>query len=218
MKYSPLVLVTGLSIILLGAGCGVVPRLTGASGVIQSQTPGAATGAGASVVGPANSASPTTQTSERRVAYYPPPSVVIPDVAAKVQVQTPTSVPQPQLPPVVIQPPATQPQYPAWTYEHVSTTIGEHQDAAGLVKAAKVASGWSTVRWLGILTTLVGIAGWLYSYNNHETGYPLVFIKVAIAGLIITIVGSNPWLLLLLIIPVGFYALQKLNLLRLPTL
>jgi hypothetical protein len=209
MKLSTLlVAVTGFTIILSGAGCSSL-GLTKASKVIESQTPGVAEGAGASVTGPSNSAAPTTQIAERRTAFYPGPKVQWP--LPKTGIQSPAA----SDPVTVAQPPQTEPQYPAWQYEKVETTIGQHQDAAGIVKAAQVASGWSSVRWLGILITIIGIGGMLWSYNN-EHGYPLVFLKVTAIGVIITIIGSNPWFLLLLLIPLGFYALQRLNLLRLP--
>lgn len=213
MKLSPLVLVTGFTtIILLGAGCSMASRLTGTNGVIQSQTPGQSSGAGATLLGPANAAAPSTQVAERRTAYYPPQSAAKQTVPIASPIPTRIDAPTQIVAPVIVaQPPTTEPVYPAWTYEKVTTSIGQHQDAAGLVKAAQTASGWSWVRWFGLIVMVIGIGGWLYSYNNKETGYPLVFIKVFLCGAIITAVGSNPWLLLLLLIPVGFYAFQKLT-------
>lgn len=198
----PLVL---FAVLLLATGCSYLPT-KGAASVVSAQAPGVASGAGAEVVGPANSASPTTQTAERRVAYYPPPGREWPLPTSGVQPQ-----PAPQPAPVD----APKDVTPAWSYEKVSTTIGQHQSAATIVKVAEQASGWSSVRWLGILALLVGIGGALWSYNN-EHGYMLVFVKVAICGLILVIVGENPWLLLILLIPFGFYVIQKLGLLRLP--
>lgn len=220
-----LVIILSLAFGLNLVGCsGVGQKMV--TSVAQSQAPGAATGAGATIIGPTNSAEPTTQVAERRTAYYAPQADLtgiaayihsqVGQLAVTPAVQSSTQQTQP-----VAIPPSTAPQYPAWTYEKVSTTIGQHQDAAGLVKAAQTASGWPVWRWIGIATMVVGIGGWLYSYNNKETGYPLVWIKVFLCGAIITAVGSNPWLLLLLLIPLGFYAVQKLaaiGILRLPTL
>jgi hypothetical protein len=68
---------------------------------------------------------------------------------------------------------------PRYVHEKVTTTIGQHQDAAPLIRAAAYASNWSGPKWIGLLCIFVGLGGWLYGVTHKETGYPLVFLKVA---------------------------------------
>jgi hypothetical protein len=192
--------------------------------VIEGQTPGVAAGAGATLTGPANSAAPSTQTAQRRTAYYPPPAADRVE-SGKLKVEGQKTPPPPeavvggstdsqlsalssQLPPVAV--PA-----PAWIDEKVTTQIGQHQDAAAIVKLAAAASGWPMLRWIGLGCVLAGVGGLLWSHGNPD-GYPLVFWKVGGAGVFFMLAGENPAWLLLLILPLGFYAVQKLNLLRIP--
>lgn len=169
--------------------------------IVAGQTPGVATGAGATITGPANSASPTSQLAERIMSFAPLP------------------VPQPTVPVIQIdqpQPPTFQPPLaPTMVHERVQTTIGQHQDAAGIVKIANAASGWSKIKWLGLVAIVVGIGGLLHAAGNNE-GYPLCWWKTIGAGVTMMILDDNPWLWALLLVPAGFYAVQKLGLLRIP--
>lgn len=190
------------ALLLLAAaliGCSTVRD---ARRVVAEQKPGVATGAGATFVGPANSAAPSTQTAERLIAFEPP----MPEIP-QVVVQSPS--------PVGPAAPLLPAPRPAWVQERVTTTLGQHQDAAGIVKVAATMSGWSTVKWLGALCILVCAGGILWSHGNPD-GYPLVFWKVGGIGVFLMIAGDHPAWLLLLLIPLGFYAVQKLNLIRLP--
>jgi hypothetical protein len=189
---------------------GVVPE------ILHAQAPGTAEGAGGSITGPTNSAAPTTQIAERRATYFPP------FVAPPSRVQVNTSPDSPLTPapketglPVILAP-APIPPVVASTYERTETSFGQHQSATGIVKAAAALESWSTFKWLSLGALVVGLGGMLYSYNNHESGYMLVWMKVAGIGAACLLFADNPFWLLLLLIPVGFYAFQKFNLLRLP--
>lgn len=208
------------AVILLAAlcfsGCGT---FRGASGIVAQQTPGQSTGAGATFTGPANSAAASTQTAQRRVAYYPPPAPASPaPVAAPVTVRAsdaPATAPSaPALPqsstsPLQLQLPAPAPA-PAWIDEKTETTFGQHQDAAGLVKAATAIGSWGRARWLGILCILFAAFALAWAHNNPE-GYPLVAWKIGAVGLFLALFDPSPWWLLLLIIPAAFYTIQKLK-------
>ena len=177
--------------------------------IVEAQTPGLATGAGATITGPANSAQASTQVAERRVTYQAAPAA--PLALPRLAVEAPT-VGAPQLPAPELPPPAI----PAAVYERVETTIGAHQDAAGIVKVAVAMSRWSSVKWMGLLCIVIGILGMAWSYKNEESGYPLVYLKVSGVGVFLVMVADNPAWLLLLLVPLALYALQKFNLLRLP--
>ncbi len=197
-------LLIALFAVALVGGCKNLP--TSVSKIVAGQTPGEATGAGAVFVGPANSAAPSTQVATRQVGYYPPP------VKMPLPRFVPTPAPQPQAD-VAPVPPETP--VPAWVNEHVETTFGQHQDAAGIVKVATSMGGWGSARWLGILCMLGGAFGLAWAHGNPD-GYPVVCWKVGGVGLVLAIFDPNPWWILLLLIPAGFYLAQKLNLLKLP--
>lgn len=186
-----------LLVALLAAGC----ASSAARKIIAAQAPGTATGAGATLTGPANSATPTTQTAERTIAFHVP---AIP-------------VPQPTVPVIAVAAPGDSapppPAAPVWLQEKTTTTIGQHQDAAELAKV--VAGGKPLLWWLGLACVATCLGGLLWSHGNPE-GYPLVFWKVGGCGVAFMLVGDNPAWLFLLLLPLGFYAVQKLNLLRLP--
>jgi hypothetical protein len=182
--------------------------------IVQAQTPGTASGAGASVTGPANSAAPTTQKAERTMGFRP--RAIAPVERPKLDIDRP-AVGAPALhglPPSAFE--FQIPEKPEWIHERVETSIGEHQDAAGIVKVAVSLSKWNSVKWLGLMCVVVGLFGIAWSYNNDESGYPLVFIKVAGAGVLLIFFAENPWWLLVLMPPAALYIAQKLNLLRLP--
>lgn len=176
--------------------------------ISAAQTPGTATGAGATLTGPGNSATPSTQSAEREVEYYAPEVSVTGlnhDAPAKSRVTD-----QEPRPAVATRPAAL----PRIVREKVTTTLGQHQDAALIVRAASEASQWSGVRWFGLLCVFVGVLGTAYGVTHKETGYPVVFLKVAGIGVLLLFVAENPLWLLLLIFPLGFYAIQKLGVLR----
>ena len=173
--------------------------------IVEAQTPGTVTGAGATLVGPGNSASPTTQSAERTIAFTVPQVGTTPQLTP-VAVQTPTPVPS-AVPLVSIS--------PAWIQERVTTQLGQHQDAAGIIKVAASVSQWGTVKWMGLICILVCIGGLLWSHGNPD-GYPVVFWKVGGCGIALMLIGDHPAWLLILIIPFAFYAVQKLGLIRIP--
>lgn len=184
-----------------------------ASSIVAQQTPGSSSGAGATFVGPANSAAPSTQTAHRRAAYYPAPVRDWPLPTTGLSAQSPAASDQSPIahPQSAIQ----QVPPPAWIDEKTETTFGQHQDAAGLVTAAIAAGAWGKARWLGLLCVAFSALALAWSHNNPE-GYPLVAWKIGAVGLALVVLDPSPWWLLLLIIPAGFYFVQKLNLLRIP--
>ena len=192
--YLPFIAILALS------SCNTAP--SAARRVLEAQTPGNATGAGATFTGPANSAAPSTQVAERRVSYYQPRAdIPLPvygnqpanDAASPIQ-----QAPQPA---------------PAWIDEKVTTSIGQHQDAAAVVKLATSATAWGKSRWLGIMLFLCAVGGLLYSHNNPE-GYPVICWKVGGIGLFLAAYDPSPWWGLLLIIPGIFDVGQKLGVIR----
>lgn len=206
--FSPVVVflalaLTGCKTLQFGRA-GVVPD------IMAAQTPGVAAGAGGSITGPANSGAATTQIAERRAAYFPPfpaPTQRVPPYTAS---ENPLTVGAKETPLASI--PATQPVQS--TYERTETTFGRHQSATGIVKAAASMEGWSTFRWLALGALVVGLGGMLYSYNNEESGYMMVFMKVAGVGAFCLMASDNPWWLALLAIPIGFWAIQKWGLFK----
>lgn len=197
-----------LGVALLFAGCAHFPGTAGS--VVAQQTPGVATGAGATFTGPANSAAASTQTAARRVSYYPPPvRAPLPRFGSPARESRAEVV----APPVLLPSPAA----PAWIDERTETTFGPHQDASGIIKAANFLAGWGKARWFGVLCLLGAAFGLAWAHNNPE-GYPVICWKVGGIGLFLALFDPSPWWLLLLLIPAGFYLAQKLGLLRLPPL
>lgn len=189
--------------------------------ILAEQRPGEASGAGATLTGPTNAAAATTQTAKRRVGYYPPPSrqwplpttglVATPaETTLPVNATTPDQSPSGAVSPAPLAAPA-----PAWIDETVTTTIGQHQDAAGLIKAASAMASWGKARWLGIVCILCGAFGLAWAHNNPD-GYPLICWKIAGIGLALAIFDPSPWWLLALLLPAAFYIWQKLQI-KLPT-
>jgi hypothetical protein len=191
----------GLSLLI--GGCAATNG--NARRIVEGQQPGQATGAGATFMGPANSAAPSTQVAQRRVGYYPAPKQDIPlpfygkklDVAVKGQDVAEMPVNR------------TEQPVPAWIDERVETTYGQHQDAAAMIKVASAVGMWGKARVFGVLAILFGIAVLLYSHGNPD-GYPVIGWSVAGAGVFLVAFDPSPWWLTLLI-PVGlFYVAQKL--------
>ena len=209
-----------LLLILAAAGC---LNKTGQH-IAEAQKPGIATGAGATLTGPANSATPTTQLAQRRIAYYPPQREPLPRYAPAsipvISTNTPAPIDGSTVPAGVESPTSAasfpQPPAPAWIDERTETTLGQHQDAAGLIKAATAIGSWGRARWLGILCLLFAAFALAWAHNNPE-GYPLVAWKVGAVGLFLALFDPSPWWLLLLLLPAAFYVAQKLKLIN-PTL
>jgi len=182
--------------------------------IAEAQKPGIATGAGATLTGPANSATPTTQVAQRRVAYYPPQAEPLPRSAAPMPVISTTSEPTAHIAAapagVVSSTPAAPFPAPAWIDERTETTLGQHQDAAGLIKAASALGSWGRARWLGIVCMIFSAFALAWAHNNPD-GYPLVAWKTGAVGLFLALFDPSPWWLLLLFIPAGFYVVQKLK-------
>lgn len=184
-------------------GCKSGPQT--AANIVREQTPGTASGAGGTLVGPANSATPTTQVAERSFTFQPPTiSVPLPRPSVPV-------IAIPGVTPPVIGLPAPQ---PVTVTERVSTTIGHHQDAAGIIaQAAKLAGGLTKIQWLGIGLIVLGVAALLWC-AGHDEGYPLVYWKIIGGGLLLAMFGDSPWWLAVLIPAALLYAAQRLGLLR----
>ena len=201
----PLLLIV---VLVMLAGCGT---MSNSRRIVEAQTPGTASGAGASLTGPGNSSAPTTQTAQRRVGYYAPPvrDIALPTYGSTRPAAMPNAQPVAEAP---AQPAAPQ---PAWIDETVTTTIGQHQDAAAILKVATSVGSWGRARWFGILLMLAAVGGLLYAAGNAE-GYPVICWKVGGIGVFLAMFDPSPWWLLLLLIPAGFYLAQKLGLLRLP--
>ena len=205
-------LATHYSLLCLSlSGCKSFP--VSAQKIVAAQAPGVATGAGATFTGPANSAAPSHQVAERTITFQPIP---LPQPTIPV-IQIPPGSP-PSAQPSALQLSPFNPQLaaaPATLHERVETALGAHQDAAGIVKVASTMSSWGTVKWIGLLCVLGAVAGLLWS-AGHDQGYPVVFWKIGGVGVFLLLAGDNPLWLLLLLIPFGFYLVQRLNLLRIP--
>lgn len=197
-------------------GCKSLGLARATSNVLSAQTPGVATGAGGTLTAPGNAAAPSTQTSRRTTVWAnAPASARNGPLAAQSATDgvEPAAVPAP-----VAAPPAPPPgPAPLWTQEETTTTIGQHQDAAAILKVATTVSQWGRARLLGILLIIAGVFGLALAHNNPE-GYPVICWKITGIGLFLAVFDPSPWWLLLLLIPAGFYLAQKLNLLRLPGL
>lgn len=192
---------------LLLAGCGT---MSNSRKIVEAQTPGTSSGAGATFTGPSNAAAPSSQIAQRRVGYYPAPVRDIPLPRYNASAAAPAQPVQDS--------PAVAPEHapqPAWIDEKTETTFGQHQDAAGLVQAAVAVSSWGKARWIGILCVVFSALALAWAHNNPE-GYPLIAWKIGAAGLFFIVLDPSLWWLLLLLIPAGLYVVQRLNLMRLP--
>ena len=208
---SPLSLLLLAALVLLGCQNRV------SRGIVAEQKPGYAEGAGSTFTGPANSAAASTQIAQRRVAYYPPPQrEAFAYGATAANVGQGLSLPSDATPPANREATATPaytpiaPPAPAWIDERTETSFGQHQDAAGLVKAATAIGSWGRARWFGILCIVAAAFGLAWAHNNPE-GYPLVCWKIGAVGVFLAMFDPSPWWLLLLLIPAAFYTVQKLN-------
>lgn len=201
------------------AGC--IAGGKAAGNIVAGQTPGAASGAGATFTGPANSAAPSSQTAQRRIGFYPPPTresfryaenapkpaaAEIP--AASGEIQNPAAgaeIGRPALVPIAPGAPV-----PAWIDEKTETTFGQHQDAAGIVRVALAVNQWGKARWLGVACLFFAYSGLLWAHGNPD-GYPVVCWKVGAVGAFLVIADPSPWWACALIVPALFWLAQKLG-------
>lgn len=208
-----------LSLLLVGCnGFGVKVASSPSSGILAQQTPGLASGAGATFTGPSNSAGASTQVASRRVGYFQPLPVNLPTPVVQTSVQPVAPDVKSDVSTQVVQPQMqvfNQTPQPAWIDEKVETTYAPHQDAAGIIKVSNILSQWGVMRWIGLLCVFVGYSGILWSTHNPE-GYLVVFWKVVACGVVFFVIDASLWWLLLLVIPAGFYLMQKLGLLNIP--
>ena len=136
-----LLIAIGIALILFAlSGC-TQPRARHLKSDPRCANPGTATGAGATLTSPGNSATPTTQNATRRV-YYPPQREPLPRHAPAVPI-THTNSTQPN---TVSEPagavtttPAAQFPRPGALLDRgkTETTIGQHQDAAGNYESSR---------------------------------------------------------------------------------
>jgi len=181
-----------------------------ADNIVKEQTPGAASGAGATLTGPANSGAASTQIATRRTGFYPSWANWNFRWGKQAPAATPagtnsdrekTAAEAAGLPPYPL---------PAWTEERTETTLGQHQDAAGILQVATAMGGWGRARWFGLLCMFAAYSGLLWAHGNPE-GYPLVCWKIGAIGVALAVFDPSPWWLLLLLIPAAFYAYQKVK-------
>lgn len=183
------------------------------SRLIDAQKPGAATGAGATLTGPANSAAPSTQHARKITRYFPPATALEPSPAETPKRKAQESPHVEDSARVHTETASAPPPSPEFVIEETETTLGQHQDAAPLLKIAAAASRWSWLRWLGVACILAGIAGWLWSIG-HPLGYPVVFLGIAACGVVFLLASESPAWLLTLALPFAFYFLQKIGVIR----
>lgn len=188
------------------------------SAMVSAQKPGGSSGAGAVFQGPTNAAAPSEHTAMRTTVYQPQPSVRVTEPVPVVRPALPASSDQVmgEGPPVPSAPAGFfPPPVPAYVVESTSTRLGEHQDAAGIMKVAAAAQKWTWLRWVGIVCVILGTAGWLWSIGNPN-GFILVFVGVAACGIVFIFASANPAWLLVLALPAAWFALQHMNLIKLP--
>lgn len=197
------------------AGCSAMQwgRAGIAREIVNAQRPGVATGAGATITGPTNSAAPTTQVAERRANYFPPDPY--PVGAWRQFAGKPASTAAEDSP---LQPQAAASYVPAQPvasmYERTETTFGQHQSASAVIQAAAKLDGFNKIQWVGLLLIVGSVAALLWSAGHNE-GYPVIYWKCLGLG-VFFLFCDNPLWLLLLLIPAGFYAVQRFGLWKFP--
>ena len=202
--------------LLLLSGCSLPWKV--ASKPVESQKGGYATGAGGEIQQPVNSAQPSTQVSERETWYQQQINdpVTLPVIPVD---QKPVSSPQTaktgEKPANWIVVPPPQPSY---TREKVTTSLGSHQDLAGIMTAAsKLLGGSSMLLWFGILVTFGSGAAIFWSMNNPN-GYMIVSalsLAIGMTWLVLGAQGGSSWWLLLAIFPVGLWLRQQAGFMKL---
>lgn len=199
------------------AGC--TQHGTTARGIVDGQHPGNSTGAGATFTGPANSGAASTQTAQRRIGFYAPSAAPQPPPVPAPGDVAPVLPPSAALgdftrgPARFTLPDASPP--PAWIDEKTETTFGQHQDAAGIVKMAVAMNDWGRARWLGVVCLFFAYSGLLLAVGNPD-GYPVICWQIGAVGVFLVVFDPSPWWLCLLILPAGFYILQKFGLWKMP--
>lgn len=211
MKHAANGMVLMLLAFVLAGGCSTLSR--NASAPIGAQKGGYAEGAGASIQQPVNSAAPSTQKATRKRWFAtstrnPAASRQSPDAVVK---QDLTNTPG-----VEVEIPAG-PVVPVYEEETTETVLGEHQDAAGILKAAKQLP---LIIWAGIAGIIVGLGGYLHAHNNEHTGYPMVWILTGGIGIFLVLLAasgdlSSGWIFAYAV-PALLYGAQKFGLLNIP--
>jgi len=111
---------------------------------------GIATGAGATLTGPANSAAPSTAGGAAAHRLF--------SAAGSNQTAAP-----------VLNNATVFAARRRVARRRVETTIGQHQDARGIMRAAAVLDAWGKMRWMACSVCSVAYSGLLWAHNNVET-------------------------------------------------
>lgn len=185
-----------LAIVVMMAGCSVVPRS------IEAQRGGYAVGPGGTIVQGNNAGEPSTQRSEKRTWYESTRN----PASSKTETKVDSGI--------VATPPESPPA-PVFEEQITETSLGAHQQLSPIMKAASAMDRWTWLRWVGVVTILVGIGGWLWSIG-HPNGYLLVFMGVAACGVVFVLASANPAWLAILALPFGLWAVQHLGLFKHP--
>ena len=193
-------------------GCSALPWKV-ASKPVQSQKGGYAYGAGGTIVQPVNSSQPSTQVAEREIWYQEdspePEALPVVPVESKTGRKFDNRV-EPLKGMIVVPPPR-----PLRMTEKVTTSLGSHQDLAGIMTAAsKLLQGTSMLVWFGIIAVIGGAFGIAWSMHN-EHGYMIVCVSTFVIGIIWLIVPASNWWLLLAVIPAGIWLRQQTSFMRL---
>lgn len=201
--------VVGLGLLCLLPGCSVLPWKA-ASKPVEAQKGGYAQGAGASIVQPVNSGQASTQkATERRWYATGTRNPAASRNAPKAEVEHDlTDGPGVNVDAEAAEVPAVPaiPVYEEWTTE---TTLGAHQDLAGIVTAAgSLLKQTSMLLWFGLMATIGGAFGIAWSAGN-ERGYMVVSVLTLVIGITWVIVPPSNWWLLLGAIPFGSWLMQQ---------
>lgn len=187
---------------LLFCGCAVLPWKN-ASKPVEAQKGGYATGAGASIVQPVNSGEKSTQKATRKTWYHSSrnPS------SAKLTSQNGVEEEIPVIDAV-----------PVYQEETTETTLGAHQDLAGIVSEAfKYLGKSSLLLWFGLVASMGGIYMEARHAGRKEADgtpddYKIFWITTIITGITWVILGYNggsEFWLALGIIPLGIWLSQQ---------
>lgn len=214
-------LIVLLACVLL-AGCSVLPWKV-ASKPVEAQKGGVASGAGGSMWQPVNSAAPSVQESERETWYQSETAETESGATGKPDPQwDPQSEAQPEARPVVrVADPAASPvaasmPRPAYTREKTTTTLGAHQDLAGIVTAsASLLKQTSILLWFGVLAAVGGAFAIAWSYNNKDGYMVISALTLAIGVTWLVVPSQSAWWLLLAVLPVGLWLRQQTGFMKL---
>lgn len=215
MRLLPLLLALALAgCTMQRAGREVASAVTGMGGA-------QATGAGGSTMtAPPAAAEPSEQHATEETYYAQPAPAVQPspsesDPLPVVEFRGVYDVPAQ---PAAVAAPAPTPQaQPLYRRVETHTKLGAQQDVAPMLKQAGEFFGrLNRAHWLGIVAMIVGLGGILHSAGNKESGYPAVWIKVFLAGLVAVVMGGALWFWILIGLAGLLYLGQKFGILRVP--